>query len=463
MSALALGVTANQNSIPRELVYNVDAMLEGRLDTVPFPFIGTSVPEGHQGQSVEGMSHGSVISKLKSGFHSRGIAWSFNADHQPIGGKFDAREDSLVQGCVLASYITFDLSPELAQTQVPSDPSRWVAAHVPLELNERVRARVSSIGLTVEEQEFAKLLAYVWPSMEKMKRRDDKYCAARRHAFTTDAGRQYLRELSIDELPGLTTPATTAVMLSLCEALGMHVNYVAPAFGFQKNSPYPDNVALRSLIEKQWAVCRAFDASIGFHSGSGKSAENYRVMGEVTGGRLEIKTSGRYTYEMGKALATSSNRNDAALWRDWYRFTLEMALAGAFSSDATEQKMARTFITASVGRDVFQSPALCRAALEALPESPDHMFFFEYNFLYVLAAGGKPEKTALGDHSPAGYAQRARFYAISAEARLNFAKAIAQYIIFLAENTGLAPGAQCTAANTRLASYASLDAMLDDI
>ena len=98
MSALDLGVTANQNSIPRELVYDVDAMLEGRLDTVPFPFIGTNVPEGHQGQSVEGMSHGCVLSKLKTGFHRRRIAWSFNADHQPIGGKFDAREDALVRG-----------------------------------------------------------------------------------------------------------------------------------------------------------------------------------------------------------------------------------------------------------------------------------------------------------------------------------------------------------------------------
>jgi len=483
MSALGLGVTANQNSIPRELVYDVDAMLEGRLDTVPFPFIGTSVPEGHQGQSVEGMSHGSVLSKLKTGFHRRRIAWSFNADHQPIGGKYDAREDALVRGCVLASYITFDLSPELAQTQVPSDPSGWVKTHRAGDLGyliDRVRSRVASVGLTVDEEEFSRLLAYVWPSMEKMKRRDEKYRAARDRAFTTDAGRRYLRELSIDELPGLTTPETTAVMLSLCEALGLHVNFVAPAFGFQKNSPYPDNGVLRSLIEKQWAVCRAFDASIGFHSGSGKSAENYRVMGEVTGGQLEIKTSGRYTYEMGVALATSKNPADAALWRDWYRFTLEMALAGAFSSDATEQKMARTFITMSLeqaadlleqsadlkvgttGGAVFDSPATCRSALEALPPSPEHMFFFEYNFLYVLAAGGSPEKAALGDHSPAGYAQRARFYAISPEARLNFAKAIAKYIMFLAENTGLAPADKCTAAGARLGRYTSLDAMLAD-
>jgi hypothetical protein len=428
------------------------------------------VPEGHQGQSVEGMSHGCVLGKLKTGFHRRRIAWSFNADHQPIGGKFDAREDALVRGCILASYITFDLSPELAQTQVPADLAGWVKLHVPTDLVERVRARVASIGLTVDEQSFAALLAYVWPSMEKMKRRDDKYRAVRAQAFTTDAGRHYLRELSIDELPGQTPAETTAVMLSLCEALGMQVNFVAPAFGFQKNTPYPDNGALRTLIEKQCSVCRAFDASIGFHSGSGKSAENYRVMGEVTGGRLEIKTSGRYTYEMGAALASSRNAADAALWRDWYRFTLEMALAGAFSSDATEQTMARTFIATSletagvkVAADVFDSPATCRAALEALSPSPAHMFFFEYNFLYVLAAGGRPEKSALGDHSPAGYTQRARFYAISPEARFNFAKAIATYIIFLAANTGLSAPAACTAAAARLQGYTSLTEMLDEI
>ena len=468
MSALSLGVTANQNSIPRELVYDVDVMLAGQLDSVPFPFIGTNVPEGHQGQSVEGMSHGCVLAKLKTGFHRRGVAWSFNADHQPIGGKFDHREDALVTGCVLASYITFDLSPELAQTKVPADAASWVQASVPGDLVAKVKARVAAAGLTLNEADFARLLAYVWPAMEKMKRRDEKYAAARARLFTTAVGRAYLRELSIDELPGLTTPETTAIMLALCEALGMKIHFVAPAFGFQKNMPYPDNAALRGLIEKQWGVCRQFGASIGFHSGSGKSAENYQVMGAVTGGRLEIKTSGRYTYEMGRALFASKDAADQALWRDWYRFTLELALTGSFSLDATEQKMARVFVTdalAKAGRgiEVFASPTVTRAALESLPPGPDHMFWFEYNFLYVLAGGGRAEKAALGDHTPAGYRQRARFYSISNEGRLNFAKNIASYIVFLAENTGLAPAATCAAARTLLARYTTLDEMLNDI
>jgi hypothetical protein len=91
------------------------------------------------------------------------------------------------------------------------------------------------------------------------------------------------------------------------------------------------------------------------------------------------------------------------------------------------------------------------------------MFFFEYNFLYVLAAGGRADKAALGDHSPAGYAQRARFYAISPEARLNFSKAIASYIIFLAENTGLSSTDRCAGAKRRLEGYATLAEMLDEI
>ena len=462
MSALELGVTANQNSIPRELVYDVDAMLSGRLDSVPFPFIGTNVPEGHQGQSVEGMSHGCVLSKLKTGFHHRRIAWSFNADHQPIGGKFDSREDALVSGCLLASYITFDLSPELALNQ----PAKL--ADIPVDVVTKTRARVAAAGLKLDEAAFNQLLATVWTPMQKMQRRDERYAAARAAAFTSDVGRRYLRELSIDELPGLTTPETTAIMLALCEVLGMPVNYVAPAFGFQKNMPYPDNAALRALIQRQWDVCVKFGVSIGFHSGSGKSAENYRVMGEVTGRRLEIKTSGRYTYEMGLAVFNSQDTADQALWRDWYRFTLELALLGAFSADGTEQKMARTFIAtplAAAGRpvEVFASAAVTRAALEALPPSPEHMFFFEYNFLFVLAAGGQPKKAALGDHSPAGYAQRARFYALSPEARLNYAKGVASYLIFLAETTGLVAPTRCAATAKLLASYPSLSAMMNDI
>jgi hypothetical protein len=129
--------------------------------------------------------------------------------------------------------------------------------------------------------------------------------------------------------------------------------------------------------------------------------------------------------------------------------------------------MARTFIEASLGTAVpaglYATPADCRRALEALVPSPEHMFFFEYNFLFVLAAGGRPEKAALGDHSPAGYAQRARFYAISPEARLLFSKGVASYIVFLAGHTGLVSKERCAAARSLLSRIQTYGEFLNEI
>ena len=102
-------------------------------------------------------------------------------------------------------------------------------------------------------------------------------------------------------------------------------------------------------------------------------------------------------------------------------------------------------------------------AAVTLPPHPDRVLFFEYNFLYVLAANGRAEKSALGDHSPAGYQQRARFYDISDEARLAYGKRVAAYLIFLAETTGLATAETCAAVTERLNALTSYVELLADI
>jgi hypothetical protein len=470
MQKLGLSLTANQNSIPRELVYDVDAMLEDRLAQVPFPFIGGSVPEGHQGQSVEGMSHASILAFLKIGFHRHRIPWGFNADHQPIGGRFDAIEEELVRGCAFASYITFDLSPELALHAPIENTAELEQAFAALGepgLFKRVVERLGPLGLSLDETQAMRLFTYLLPAMRKLVRRDAAYTRVRRELFTEEVGRRYFRELSIDELPGRTTPETLALCLAMAEALGVEVHYVAPAIGFQKNFPYPDNSELRSTVAALFRVARNFGVSIGFHSGSGKSEENYRVVGEVTEQNLEIKTSGRYTYEMGAALARSQDRGDQALWRDWYDFTRELAIEGAFAADETRERMARDFIRHALAREkrtdagVFESPDALRSALEALRPSPDHMFWFEYNFLYVLAGDGSPRR--LGDHGPRGYAQRARFYAISDEARLGYARGVASYILSLAEATGLVDSSRVTKARKQLAALPDFAALERDL
>jgi len=86
-----------------------------------------------------------------------------------------------------------------------------------------------------------RLFTYLLPAMRKLVRRDEAYARVRRDLFTEEVGRRYFRELSIDELPGRTTPETLALCLAMAEALGAEIHYVAPAIGFQKNFPYPDN------------------------------------------------------------------------------------------------------------------------------------------------------------------------------------------------------------------------------
>ena len=264
---------------------------------------------------------------------------------------------------------------------------------------------------------------------------------------------------------GLTTPETTAVMLALSFEMGMDVHFVAPAFGFQKNIPYPDNDQLRKMVEPIWSVCQSFGVSIGFHSGSGKSAENYQVVGEVTGSNLEIKTSGRYTYEMGVALSRSKDPNDQALWKDWYAFTVELASNGCFAEDETERNMAREFVRLTIGDkadEAFESECLAEPSWGPWNPAPNISFGSSITFLRSCAEGSS-QKKSLGDHSAAGYRQRSRFYSISDEGRLLYAQRVAEYILFLAETTGIASSETCDRAREELQSISTFENFIGSI
>jgi hypothetical protein len=171
---------------------------------------------------------------------------------------------------------------------------------------------------------------------------------------------------------------------------------------------------------------------------------------------------------MGRALAASAAAADRALFDNWYAFTRELAVTSAFSENEQERSMARHFITHALEREgvptgVFGDRASCTAALASLRPNADHMFWFEYNFLYVLAAEGKASKAALGDHSKSGYDQRARFYAVSPEGQLGYAKNVAEYLLFLAETTGMAGPQACELARAKLARYRTYPELLADI
>ena len=101
---------------------------------------------------------------------------------------------------------------------------------------------------------------------------------------------------------------------------------------------------------------------------------------------------------------------------------------GAFSSDATEQKMARhswstRFRKSALPTDVFADPRERSAAIRPSRRARKTCSGSS-NFLYVLAADGRAEKSALGDHSARRLPAAGALLSVSAEARLNFARNI---------------------------------------
>lgn len=62
-----------------------------------------------------------------------------------------------------------------------------------------------------------------------------------------------------------------------------------------------------------------------------------------------------------------------------------------------------------------------------------------------------------------GYAQRARFYAVSDAGRLEYSKRVAQYICFLARTTGLSTPETVAMVEAKLNGYVSYAELLSDI
>ena len=359
----------------------------------------------------------------------------------------------LVAGCAARElHHVRSLARARARPAPPDDAAGWVEAQRAgaSVVGARARARRERRADAGRRGAFAALLAYglAGAAEDEAARRASTPPRARR-AFTTAVGRAYLRELSIDELPGPDDAGDD----------GDHAGAVRGARACRSISSRRPSASRRTcrspttprcaaLIEKQWDVCAQFGVSIGFHSGSGKSAENYQVMrrrSPAAGSRS--RRAAATPTRWARALFASKNAADQALWRDWYKFTLR---AGARSARSAPTRPNRRW------RAVHRRCARARRARRRCLRDARRVRARRSRrwrrarttcsgsstiSCIVLAGGGRADKAALGDHTPAGYRQRARFYAISDEGRLRYAQDVARYICFLAETTGLAPAA----------------------
>ena len=139
--------------------------------------------------------------------------------------------------------------------------------------------------------------------MRKLVRRDEAYARVRRELFTTEIGRRYFRELSIDELPGRTTPETLAALPRPRGGPRRRDPLRRPRDRLPEELPLPGR---RRAARGRWRASPRWPARSASRSASTRGAASppgtTPSPGDVTRQGLEIKTSGRYTYEMGVAL-----------------------------------------------------------------------------------------------------------------------------------------------------------------
>ena len=136
-----------------------------------------------------------------------------------------------------------------------------------------------------------------------------------------------------------------------------------------------------------------------------------------------------------------------------------MALRGRFSSERTREDGSDVYTT-SIGAMAFCITSTCRAELEAwhpaLKTCASSIHCFMVNRRWQAG------ETA-SEIIPRPGTRRRRALCDQYRGAPQLAKAIAKYIIFLAENTGLVQSATCARAGAKLQRYTTLEQMLGDI
>ena len=135
------------------------------------------------------------------------------------------------------------------------------------------------------------------------------------------AGRQIDFELSLDETAFTTLPAFHFFVASELERAHVVINSLAPRFvgEFQKGIDYIGDLdAFRADFSMHAAIADHFGYKLSVHSGSDKFSV-FSIVGELTHGRVHVKTSGTNWLEAVRMIA----RSEPALYRDMHRNALE--------------------------------------------------------------------------------------------------------------------------------------------
>jgi len=198
---------------------------------------------------------------------------------------------------------------------------------------------------------------------------------------------------------------------------------------------------------KQWNIAE----------GRIKQAENVRAQEIVSAAIYELRYAGRKVVDaISLAQTTEWESDDAAEGR--IRAFIEDAIEDCVKAKHDAIDAALSFVT----RWFFDQER--QIGLKLVQQFYPH--YLEITAKIADMTGGRSTlrfhewRRVLGPFVTTVFTQ---YLQISPEARLNYAKRVADYIIFLAHNTGLVPPERCAAAAARLRRYAAVDDLLADI
>ncbi len=322
-----LGITASavQASVFRELRPKyIDP--EGFL--VEYKGIGM-VPIGHTGMTIEEQFVESIVDRVR---HDITVPFAADADHIPLKGDSPQDIDEFHRLVAEAQDRTvFTIDPHFCLDHAAAAPADRFCRVLPA--YDRAVAQIARVK----------------------------------------GGSPYVIELSIDESPGVTTPAELEYLVGKVVDRSIPLFSIAPAIGFDKKDQDSSELArgLQKLLPQLNQIARDNGLLLGIHSGDGKGRETRKTIGDATDGNVWYRIAPERQRMFFKLLSDSSRGSDErTLFEELFHRLEELVREGLGSKDK-----------------VFA--ANCRLGLKDLEQAQatkvtvDCRIFYDFGFLLV--------------------------------------------------------------------------------
>jgi len=457
----ALGASGGISIGTGHTAADVEALVGASGDTA-----STSGIDCIGGSTMDGVSHGIVLENLKTGFHQRRIPWTLEVTVRP-GAVRGEEGRVLADATAAASCIMYDFSGMHPRAVDQAAVSAWVKKHVPSKVAVAVRARMRGLPVHFSPKAVTASLAESWPLVAAMKRLDERIQQSRGRLFRAPEGLAFARAIKPGLKQGEPDRCGLAVLVALAAETGMPVSFVDVTPAGLCPGPHPDNSVLRHVIADWASLLKSLGTRVRVGIGPSVTPESLDAINKGSHGSCGLMVTSAPLVSMGQALFDSSVRIEKELWRDWYRYSAESALAEAFGRPVDSRHAARESIGESLRRayrmgDVFGSRTEARDAVDSLEPGVGSPLWVQFGPGFLTGHGG-PAKRSAQTRFLETESVRARFHRISDSAGLGFSLRLARRLLGVATHLRMAPDRKLRIASSALERFASSAEFIADI